>query len=150
MQSREYVYADGHVVRNDPRFVRNSHDHLLLTSWANAHVDECCLRFVRVYVQQTLGKYVFGRMYYDADYVRQTHFYLEDLIINEHMDELDAKYKYCRDFPVSFREAFNLVRKKKGISLETLAEQLNMDYRTLLRWLDDPKKYQNEDSPSRF
>ncbi len=145
MQSGKYIYADGHVVRNDPRFVRNDRDQLLLTPWANSHVDECCLRFVRVYVQQNLGRYIFGRMYYDADYVRQTQFYLGDLINKEHLDELDAKHKYCREFPVSFREAFDLVRKKKEISLESLAERLNMEYRTLLRWLDDPKKCQNED-----
>ena len=69
-------------------------DQLVLTDWANAHVDECCLRFVRVFVQQNVGKYVFGRMYYDADYVKQTQFYLDDLINKEHLDELDAKYRY--------------------------------------------------------
>ena len=145
MQSRSYIYADGHVVRNDPRFVKSARDQLVLTDWANAHVDECCLRFVRVYVQRDVGKYVFGRMYYDADYVKQTLFYLDDLINKEHLDELDAKYRYIRDFPLSFRDAFDQVRKKKGINLEALAERLNMEYRTLLRWLDDPKKIQNED-----
>ena len=145
IQSGAYIYADGHVVRNDPRFVRIERDRRLLTAWASCHVDECCLRFVLVYVQKNIGKYVFGRMYYDADYVRQTQFYLDDLINKEHLDELDAKYRYIREFPVLFREAFDLLRKKKGITLEALAERLNMEYRTLLRWLDDPKKIQNED-----
>ena len=52
MHSGEYIYADGHVVRNDPRYVRKVSDRehgncLLLTDWANSHVDACCLRFVR-------------------------------------------------------------------------------------------------------
>ena len=145
MQSRKYTYADGHVVRDDPRFVHSVQDRLMLTPWANAHVDECCLRFVRVFIQQNVGKYIFGRMYYDADYVKQTQFYLDDLINKEHLDELDAKYKYMRDFPVEFRAAVDLLRRRNEITLEMLAEDLNMDYRTLGRWLSDPAKYRNED-----
>ena len=145
MQSGSYIYADGHVVRNDLRFVKTVRDQLALTDWANAHVDECCLRFVRVYVQQNVGKYIFGRMYYDADYVKQTQFYLHDLINQEHLDELEAKYRYCRDFPISFRDAVDQLRKRKGLSQSSLSEQLNMDKATLLRWLDDPTKYRNED-----
>ena len=145
MQSRSYIYADGHVVRNDPRFVKSARDQFVLTDWANAHVDECCLRFVRVYVQQNVGKYIFGRMYYDADYVKQTQFYLHDLINQEHLDELEAKYRYCRDFPISFRDAVDQLRKRKGLSQISLSEQLSMDKATLLRWLDDPTKYRNED-----
>lgn len=145
MQSRSYIYADGHVVRNDPRFVKSVRDQFVLTDWANAHVDECCLRFVRVYVQQDVGKYIFGRMYYDADYVKQTQFYLHDLINQEHLDELEAKHRYCRDFPISFRDAVDQLRNRKGLSLSSLSEQLNMDKATLLRRLDDPKKYRNED-----
>lgn len=145
MQSGSYIYADGHVVRNDPRFVKTVRDQLALTDWANAHVDECCLRFVRVYVQQNVGKYIFGRMYYDADYVKQTQFYLHDLINQEHLDELEAKHRYCRDFPISFRDAVDQLRKRKGLSQNSLSEQLSMDKATLLRWLDDPTKYRNED-----
>ena len=145
MQSRSYIYADGHVVRNDPRFVKSVRDQFVLTDWANAHVDECCLRFVRVFVQQDVGKYIFGRMYYDADYVKQTQFYLHDLINQDHLDELEAKYRYCRDFPISFRDAVDQLRKRKGLSQISLSEQLSMDKATLLRWLDDPTKYRNED-----
>ena len=145
MQSGRYIYADGHVVRNDPRFVKPVRDLLVLTDWANAHVDDCCLRFVRVYIQQSIGKYVFGRMYYDSDYVKQTLFYLDDLINKEHLDELDAKYKYCNDFPVYFHDAVDLIRKRNGMSLSKLAEKLSVDDRTLSRWLDDPIRYRNED-----
>lgn len=145
MQSGSHIYADGHVVRNDARFVRAVGDQFVLTDWANAHVDECCLRFVRVYVQRNVGKYVFGRMYYDADYVKQTQFYLHDLINQEHLDELEAKHRYCRDFPVSFKDALDKLREQKGITLVALADALNMDRNTLSRWITDQNKYRNED-----
>ena len=57
MDSGKYVYADGHVVRNDPRFVEKKGEDFFLTEWASAHVDDCCLRFVRQYVQQNVGRY---------------------------------------------------------------------------------------------
>lgn len=103
MDSGKCVYADGYVVRNDPRFVEKKGEDFFLTEWASAHVDDCCLCFVRQYVQQNVGRYVFGRMYYDADYVQQTQFYLNDLINWEHLDELDAETLYIQKFPKDFK-----------------------------------------------
>ena len=143
--SKRYIYADGHVVRNTPRYVDMRDNRLLLTDWANEHVDECCLRFVRQYVQKSNGKYAYGRIYYDADYIRQTQFYLEDMMETEDLDEIDAKYKYRQEFPKTFREALNQLRKKKKITMEKLAEELNISVMTLSRWLADPDKYVNLD-----
>ncbi len=67
---------------------------LVLTGWANAHVDDCCLRFVRLYVQQNVGRYVYGRLYYDAALVKQEEFYLSDLINERQLSVPDAKYEY--------------------------------------------------------
>ena len=141
MTSGRYIYADGHVVRNTPRYVYRDNDRLLLTDWANGHVDECCLRFVRQYVQRSNGKYAFGRIYYDADYINQTKFYLEDLMNAEELDEIDAKYEYRRNFPRTFKDAVKQLRKKKKISLEKLAEILQVSDKTLSRWLEEPEKH---------
>lgn len=139
MDCGKFIYADGHVVRNEPRFVKRSLDGMKLTGWANRHVDQCCLRFEKHFVQKNAGLYVFGRMNYDADYVKQTLFYLEDEINREAMDELEAKESYLRTFPDSFKGAFDKVRKQNGMSIEKMSEELNMSWRTLLRWLDDPE-----------
>ena len=145
LTSGRYIYADGHVVRNTPRYVHMKDSRHLLTDWANEHVDECCLRFVRQYVQKSNGKYVYGRIYYDAEYIRQTRFYLEDMMEIEELDEIDAKYKYRQEFPKTFREALAQLRKKKKITMEQLAEELNITVMTLSRWLADPDKYINVD-----
>lgn len=79
MQSGRYVYADGHVVRNDPRFVVQKNNEMLLTDEAARNVDGCCLRFVRRYVQQNVGRYVMGRMFLDTHLIEQTNFYLSDI-----------------------------------------------------------------------
>ncbi|MEG1195163.1 MAG: hypothetical protein RSE58_06245 [Clostridia bacterium] len=145
MDSGRYIYADGHIVRNGQRFVIWEEDKLILTDWANAHVDDCCLRFIRIYVQENAGRYVFGRMYCDTDYVKQTRFYLNDLIIKENLDELDAKTKYIQTFPKSFKDTIEQLKQQNAVSNIKLAEFLNMDDSTFGRSIGDPKRYMNED-----
>ena len=145
MARRKYVWADGRVVRNDPEFVRKEGDRLLLTEKANRHVNGCCLRFVRGYRQQGPGRYTYGRMYFDADYLRQTEFYLSDKMNGGQTDEITAMKKFKEEFPAEFRAAVALLRRKNGMNLARLAEELNMDDSTLRRWLEDPTKYRNED-----
>ncbi len=147
MEGGQYLYADGHVVRNDSRYVYWDRDKekYLLTDKGRSQINECCLRFIRVYVQKNVGQYVFGRMFLDADYIRQTSFYLEDYINRQQMDELDAKEEFIRDFPRAFAEAVKLLRKRKNLSYEKLADIMFMDNSTISRWMQDAKYYRNED-----
>lgn len=150
MESGRYVYADGHVVRNEPAYVETRfiddpmepepQEKRVLTSWANSHVDDCCLRFVRMYVQQNVGRYVYGRLYYDAALVKQEEFYLSDLINTKQLNVPDAKYTYKREFPDSFRDAFEMLMHKDGETQETMAEKLNTTDRTIRDWIKDPEK----------
>ena len=147
----KYVYADGHVVRNDPKYVNTVADtdsnerKRILTPWAEAHVDDCCLRFTRQYIQVNIGRYVYGRLYSDTDYIKQTEFFLADLINDRQMDVLDAKPEYKREFPRDFDKAVKQLRGQRGISQEKMAEMLCMDDSTFKRWLQDPGKYRKED-----
>lgn len=131
LKSSRYVYADGHAVRNDSRFVESRGYGLYLTDWARAHVDECCLRFIRVYVQERVGRYVFGRMYYDADYIVRTSEFLEDIMRAEKMDEIDAKMEYKTRFPRTFIKAFDQVMKTSGYTRERTADELGIHVNTL-------------------
>lgn len=140
IDNRDYVYADGHIVKNDSRFVTKKEGELELTDEALAHVDGCCLRFSRTYVQDYPGSYIFGRMNHDPHYVKQTEFYLSDLINKEHLTPLDAQMKYKKEFPDSFKDAFGLVMTQSGDTQESMAEKLDTSERTLRRWLDDPEE----------
>ena len=51
-------------------------------------------------------------MNYDPNYVEQTMFYLEDLINEKEMDEIEAELQYKRNFPSTFLEAFNKLNKR--------------------------------------
>ena len=152
MNSGEYVYADGHVVKNKPRYVYQKPDpagagELYLTDWANAHVDLCCLRFVRVYVQKDIGKYEFGRMYYDAEFVQRTNYFVNDFINRQKIGDIgdvEARMLYRDNFPKNFTDAFQCLRVTNKMSMEKMAGMLNMDHNTLKRWITDPSKYRNE------
>lgn len=143
----KYLWVDGHVVRNLPRYVRKDTEQgaFLLTPYANAHVDRCCLRFVQKYVQEDLGRYAYGRLYLDTDYLKQTAFYLDDIVNEKQVDELDAIDVFIEAFPKDFKSAVDQLKKKNKVSNAKLAEIWNMDDSTFARVLDDPRRYRNED-----
>lgn len=153
MESKRYIYADGHVVRNGSRFLELKKDwmgldNLVLSDWANRHVDECCLRFVRVYMQEGIGQYVFGRMYYDAEFVARTRFYIDDFLNREKIgdiDDIEARMLYKQRFPKKFAEAFQFLRVANGTKMIEMADALGLTEQQLRRWLDMPTKYRNED-----
>ena len=146
VHSRRFVYAEGHMVFNDPRFVEVQGGIYKLTNYAIANVDVCCLRFVNIYVQKNLGQYVLGRMYMDAEYVERTLFYLNDLLKNPDMNDFRAKKAYKESFPTDFKDAVEMLKAQNGgVTNAVLSEALHMTEPTFQRALSDPKKYKNED-----
>lgn len=149
--SKKYVYAEGHMVFNDPMFVQPSGDLYKLTDFAIANVDVCCLRFVRIYVQKNLGEYVLGRMYMDAEYVERTMFYLKDYMkAPDTNTEFAAKRAYKAAFPLNFKEAVEMLKKQsrmhKGESTnEHIAEYMHMAPRTFTDALSNPAMHMKPD-----
>lgn len=143
VDSGRYVYSDGHVVKNTVECVSwdAKKDEYIMTGWAYAHVDRCCLRFKQKYVQRYVGRYVYGRMYYDEDYVKQCEFYLDDLINEKQLNLQDAQFVYENDFPTDFKEALKRLMKKNHETQETLAPKLGTTDRSLREWINDPAKY---------
>lgn len=141
MAEKNYVYADGHVVKNSPACVRESDGELFLTSWANEHVDKCCLRFLRTYKMINAEKYVYGRLYFDHDYVQRTLDFLKDIMDKEKMDEIRAQEYYEEHFPDDFRSAINMLAAKNHTTQEELAIELGISDRRLRDWLKNPERY---------
>ena len=139
MENGNYVYAEGHVVRNKPKFVKKEENKYVLTDFAITHIDDCCLRFVRQYKQENIGQFVFGKMYYDAEYVKQTLFYLSDIMNREQLDELNAKIDYVENFPRTFVKAFDMIMKQNGESRESVAYRPHMSDNTLRELLYNPE-----------
>ena len=144
LDADKYVYADGHFVKNSPQYVIHRGGKAFLSIWAEKHVDECCLRFIRRYVQVGIGRYIYGRLYYDADYIAQTDFFLAPYRARQ-MDEFDAKKAFFNDLSREFAEMIKALRQARKLSLEKLAEIMSMDDAKLGRWLQSQRDYRNED-----
>ena len=139
LDTGKFVYADGHIVRNAPEYVTWEEDRHILTPWGYQNVDQCCLRFVREYQMKNIGRYIPGRLNYDASYVTQMAFYMKDIINQQHLELDEAKQAYIRAFPTTFREAFTMLRQQNGVTMEDAEEMFHVSQVTLNRWLDDPE-----------
>ena len=118
LDSGKYVYANGHIVRNDPRFAEQTPYGYVLTPLALQRIDLCCLRFIRIYEQKNVSRYIFGRMNYDPDYVKRTLFYLEDLI-NEF-------------FEITRFNLSGIALEYSIVNLSLMLEQLSYEFQPML------------------
>lgn len=100
----KFVYAEGHICLDDPKYILSTSAGPILTTWANAHVDECCLRFIEVYEQDDVLAYRFGRL--NSDETFNSHFYkfpgCGDIsgLSGEQMDE--KLHDYINSLPRTF------------------------------------------------
>ena len=141
LQSGNYVYAEGHVCINDPRYVTRTCLGLRLTSWANAHIDACCLRFVSVYTLTDLIEYEFGRLASDEEY--NGHYVNYVRADGEKMtraEQIQANHQYVLALPGNFFEMLDVIRKDKGLSQDELEEKSGVPKKKLSRERERQKK----------
>ena len=129
-----YVYADGHICINDPEYVVLQGEKLRLTKWANAHVDQCCLRFVRTYHRDKRTHYVFGQLNSDEEYNGRS-LTLSASEQSPHLFEQAVKTaKLLTTLPGTFHEAFAAMMRAADIKPTQLAEETLMSERTIYRY----------------
>ena len=145
MNSGKYVYAESHVVLNDRLYVVKKRDKYYLTEEARAHVDECCIRFIRIYVRTHEGKYVLGRLNYDADSIKWSLFYLEETMKENDCDIYEARRLYKQKFPKDFDKIMKQLMKQYKISQSAMAEEMNITRDIFTNSIVSPKVYRNVD-----
>ena len=133
MESGRYVYADGHIVLNDERYVRRTAKGLRLTPWANAHVDACCLRFLHVYEQCGVADYRFGAMHSDEEYNRHYFAFAHNASTLSDQEKLLAMSRALDALPSSFHDALTHLMKQAHMTIEELEEQAFLSRRTISR-----------------
>ena len=121
-----YIYADGHVCLNEPQYVIRQGDRLRLTEWANSHVDQCCLRFVRNYIRDKHTHYVFGQLNSDEEYNgRSLALSLQSSAENA-LKQAQEMSQVLLNLPGSFSGTLVAHMKRVGITRERLAEEAMM------------------------
>lgn len=133
IQSGQYVFVDGHLCRNDFRYVRRAFSGMKLTSWANAHVDECCMRFMQVYEPCGLVDYCFGELNSDEEYNRQ---YLEFATGKgncSRQEQLKEMRRLLEGVPSAFPETLTYLMRQAHMTIERLEEKSFISGRTISR-----------------
>ena len=128
-----YIYADGHICLNDPEYVVQRGNKLLLTEWANAHVNRCCLRFVRTYHRDRQTHYVFGQLNSDEAYNgRSLAFSIESGAKNVLMQAKEIS-EVLLNLPCSFPGTLKAHMERLDVTIELLAERSRLSVSTLNR-----------------
>ena len=121
-----YIYADGHVCLNEPQHVIRQGDRLRLTEWANAHVDQCCLRFVRNYIRDKHSHYVFGQLNSDEEYNGRSLALSLQSSAEDALKQAQEMSQVLLNLPGSFSGTLIAHMKRVGITRERLAEEAMM------------------------
>ena len=133
LDTGRYVYADGHICVNDPAYVVLRNGKLCLTEWANAHVDACCLRFMRSYYRGTGIRYVYGQLNSDEEYNGRSlalsieHGYENVLMQARAMSDI------LTGLPASFHGTLKAHMKRLNVTREKLAEEALLSDSTIKR-----------------
>lgn len=133
IQSGGYIYADGHVCRNDPRYVRRGFSGMKLTPWANAHVDACCMRFLHVYEPCGAAEYCFGEMHSDEEYNRHYLEYAQGTGPLAGREQLMQMHRVLEALPSTFPEALTYLMRQAHVTIEQLEERAFISGRTISR-----------------
>ena len=139
LDTRRYVYADGHICVNDPAYVVLRGGKLRLTEWANAHVDACCLRFVQNYYRDKKTRYVYGQLNSDEEYNGRS----LALSASEKQPDLYAHAvrvaRTLSELPNNFHETFEWHMKNSNVTLAKMSEETAISERNITRYRTEEK-----------
>lgn len=100
MDSHQMIYVDGHVCLNQPVFVRYVNNRIQLTTWALAHIDECCLKFKKSYIYDFKEHMTIGQLQsskeYNEEYLMIASMRMKD---NDSDETMDKCAEYLENLP---------------------------------------------------
>lgn len=141
IDSGNFIFADGHLVLNDERYITHDQSgNATLSQYALSHMDECCVIFTKGYSYQS--KYQ-GVRYY-------TQFMRNAAPANDHVEysfELNAHNKSLLDqikhakrrsealrrYPGSFADTLAALQKERKLSNKQLADRSFVGEKTIQR-----------------
>lgn len=135
-----FVYVDGHICLKNEKYVYQSCDGISLTSYALAHIDECCLVFNRGYSYESLyqGQKYYTQMMYKTPSQPEAQEYSFE--INKHNMALLAQIQNAtksadalRRYPGAFSETLVQLMKERKLSAKKLADASLVGEKTIQR-----------------
>ncbi len=132
--SGAFIYADGHLVLNLPKYVVKRGDMYYLTTYAKSNMFECCIPFRRIYSDRSYS-YTVGELNKDEDNIFvQYELVAEELKELNRMREVWMRGKHFLDTDgrnMSAGETVQYHMKRLKITEERLAEKTGLTVRTI-------------------
>ena len=154
----DFVYIDGHYVINAPMYVKtNEYGLLVMTDYALANMDECCLSFERSTIpnpEYNVHQYTECILYQSATAKTLTVFDYRNtendrLVVEKaaalraEMEEVKEAARLAAKLPGSFGEALKEVMKWRKITVEKLGETALLEPKMIQRMRNDPNQTWN-------
>lgn len=140
LDTGRFVYIEGHVCLNDERYVIHSNGKLMLTKYALAHMDECCLVFDKGYSYESKyqGQRYYTQMMYKSP--AQTGAQEYSFEMNKHNKTLLSQIQGAknsansmRTYPGAFSETLVQMMKERKLSVKNLADASLVGEKTIQR-----------------
>ena len=129
------MYVEGFVCLNHPDYVSSTDKGPRLTAWANAHVDECCLRFCDIYEQDEITGYRLGRLNSDEEYNRHYMTFPgcveETQLTEQRKEEFGAYIRSLR--ALDFSEMLVKLMTDANVTIEKMVEETGISDSTIKR-----------------
>lgn len=142
INTKQFIYVDGHICCNLPVFVRKADKEVSLTEWALGHIDECCLKFKRCYCYyyDYCKGYRIGELQSDEEY-NESYLMIHSLDISHLTREKieEKNIEYLDELPRSPSKALSKLVKDRlgtqsglaaasGLSKSTVSRMCTDDY----------------------
>lgn len=140
LDTGDYIYVDGHFCLHTPEYVQHYPDHVVMTDWANAHVDRCCLRFRIRYTRDRQGCYIYGQLNSDDEYNGRD---LTLSLTGEPSKVLSTARelsKILMELPGSFHETLKPHMIRCNVTVERLEECSYVSGRTIKRMRSEERR----------
>jgi len=133
--SGAFIYADGHLVLNLPKYVVKRYDKYYLTDYAKANMSECCIPFKRIYSNRSYN-YTVGELNKD-----DTDFFCQYELEAETRKKLDKaredyllkKYYLDNDGKnMSVGDTIRYHMTRLDMTVESLSERTGLGIRTII------------------
>lgn len=137
LSTHQFVYADGHVCANMPRFIRQTSKGAQLTEWALAHLDECCLKFKKNY-QVNQQRYKVGELHSDQEY-NEVYVMIHSMQISGMSPEMlmNRNIEYIENFPRTPAKAMAMLVKDRCKTQHEAALRCGLSETTISRMCKD-------------
>lgn len=154
----DFVFVDGHYVINAPKYVStNSFGVLVMTDYALANMDECCLSFersTRSNPDYSVQRYTECILYQNAASKTVTEFVFKQTdndkkvidnaaVFRAELEEAKSADKLMAELPGSFGKSLAMIMTWREVTVEKLGELALLDPRMIQRMRTDENQTWN-------